>query len=85
MICGAIFDLDGTLLDSNGFWERAPEAWLAALGKRAKPGLGRAIFSMTLPVRQTISSRNTALRRRRRRSPPGSTPPWSAFTGRTSP
>ena len=49
MIRGAIFDLDGTLLDSNGFWERAPEAWLAALGKRAKPGLGRAIFSMTLP------------------------------------
>ena len=49
MIRGAIFDLDGTLLDSNGFWERAPEAWLGALGKRAKPGLGRAIFSMTLP------------------------------------
>ena len=49
MICGAVFDLDGTLLDSNGFWERAPEAWLAALGKQAKPGLGKAVFTMTLP------------------------------------
>lgn len=49
MIRGAIFDLDGTLLDSNGFWEKAPDAWLASLGKRAKPGLGKAIFSMTLP------------------------------------
>ena len=49
MIRGAIFDLDGTLLDSNPFWEKAPEAWLAALGKRAEPGLGKTIFSMTLP------------------------------------
>lgn len=49
MIRGAIFDLDGTLLDSNSFWEKAPEAWLATLGKKAEPGLGKTIFTMTLP------------------------------------
>ena len=49
MIRGTIFDLDGTLLDSNPFWDQAPGAWLATLGKQAKPGLGQTIFSMTLP------------------------------------
>ena len=49
MIRGAIFDLDGTLLDSNPYWDKAPEAYLASLGKQARPGLARTIFTMTLP------------------------------------
>ena len=49
MIRGAIFDLDGTLLDSNPYWDRAPDVWLAGLGKSAKPGLAKTIFTMTLP------------------------------------
>ena len=49
MIRGAIFDLDGTLLDSNPYWAKAPAAWLAAVGKRAAPDLGRRLFTMTLP------------------------------------
>ena len=49
MIRGAIFDLDGTLLDSNPFWDKAPGAYLATLGKQAKPELARTIFAMTLP------------------------------------
>lgn len=49
MIRGAIFDMDGTLLDSNGHWEKAPDAFLASLGKQAQPGLAQVIFDMTLP------------------------------------
>lgn len=49
MIRYAIFDLDGTLTDSNPFWDKAPDAWLETVGKKAKPGLARQIFSMTLP------------------------------------
>lgn len=49
MIRGAIFDLDGTLLNSNEYWDKAPAVYLAALGKRAGPELAEVIFSMTLP------------------------------------
>ena len=48
MITGAIFDLDGTLLDSNGYWDQAPDAYLRTQGKTAKPGLGQTIFAMTV-------------------------------------
>lgn len=49
MIRGAIFDLDGTLLDSSPWWDRAPADWLASVGRQARPGLADAIFPMTLP------------------------------------
>ena len=49
MIRAAIFDLDGTLLDSNPYWDRAPEAYLAGVGVTAEPGIGKTIFAMTLP------------------------------------
>ena len=49
MITGAIFDLDGTLLDSNGYWNLAPDEYLKTLGKHAAPDLAQTIFTMTLP------------------------------------
>ena len=61
MIRGAIFDLDGTLLDSNPYWDRAPEVWLAALGKPVLPGLGKTIFTMTLPEAADYLTREYAL------------------------
>ena len=41
--------MDGTLTDSNPFWDKAPGAWLSSIGKKGKPGLARQIFAMTLP------------------------------------
>ena len=35
MIQGAIFDADGTLLDSMGMWDTVGERYLASLGARA--------------------------------------------------
>ena len=49
MIRAAIFDLDGTLLDSNPYWDKAPEAYLASVGVTAEPGIEKTIFAMTLP------------------------------------
>lgn len=49
MIRGAIFDMDGVLLDSNGHWEKAAEKYLEGLGIAPRPGMAQAIFEMTLP------------------------------------
>ena len=40
MIQGAIFDADGTLLDSMGMWDTVGERYLASLGIPAQ-GCGR--------------------------------------------
>lgn len=61
MIDGAIFDLDGTLLNSNGYWDRAPDAYLRTLGKRAAPGLAKTIFTMTLPEAAAYMTREYGL------------------------
>lgn len=49
MIKGAVFDLDGTITDSNPFWDRVPVIFLESLGIKAEPELGQIIFPMTVP------------------------------------
>ena len=49
MIRGAIFDMDGTLLDSMPFWENAGEIYLASIGVAAKPGLSKVLYPLTVP------------------------------------
>jgi beta-phosphoglucomutase-like phosphatase (HAD superfamily) len=48
MITGAIFDVDGTLLDSMQVWNDAGERYLRGLGIEAEPDLGRLMFSMSM-------------------------------------
>ncbi len=48
MIRGAIFDVDGTLLDSSAVWDDAGEKYLASIGVTAEEGLGRKLFTMSL-------------------------------------
>ena len=44
---GALFDLDGTLLDTMGMWETAGEDFLIRRGGTPKPGLGERLYTMT--------------------------------------
>lgn len=48
MIAGAIFDLDGTILDSMPIWDAAAGMFLNSMGIEAEPGLGKAMFSMSM-------------------------------------
>ncbi|MDO4516481.1 MAG: HAD family phosphatase [Bacillota bacterium] len=48
VIRGAIFDADGTLLDSMGMWDTVGARYLASLGVTARPGLRAILFPMTL-------------------------------------
>lgn len=48
MITGAIFDMDGTLLDSLSIWDDAGALYLKTLGIEAEPGLGRRLFPMSM-------------------------------------
>lgn len=48
MIRGAIFDLDGTLLDSMEIWEHAGEWYLQDRGITAEPGLGTKLYAMNM-------------------------------------
>ncbi len=47
-IKGAIFDADGTLLDSMPIWLDVSSRWLLAQGIRPEPQLGDKLFSMTM-------------------------------------
>lgn len=49
MIKGAIFDIDGTLLDSMPVWESAGARYLATLGIKAKPDLKEKLDALSLP------------------------------------
>ena len=45
---GAIFDMDGTLLDSMGIWETVGEDYLRARGRTPAPGLRETLRPMSL-------------------------------------
>lgn len=48
MIKGAIFDVDGTLLDSMHIWEDAGEKYLLSVDRVPEQGLYKILFPMTL-------------------------------------
>ena len=48
MIAGAIFDADGTLLDSMPIWDNAAALYLEGLGYVPEPGLGRILYPMSM-------------------------------------
>ena len=48
MIRAAIFDLDGTLLDSMETWNDLDANFLRSLGKEPKPGLQDAVMALTI-------------------------------------
>ncbi len=47
-IKGAVFDVDGTLLDTMGIWEEAGARYLISTGGVPEKGLGRKMASMTM-------------------------------------
>lgn len=49
MIRGAIFDVDGTILDSMRIWDEVGARYLRSVGKTAEPDLEEKIFFMSLP------------------------------------
>ncbi len=48
MIRGAIFDLDGVLLDSMGIWEGLGARYLRRLRITPEPGLNEILFPMSM-------------------------------------
>ena len=48
MVKGAIFDLDGTILDSMFIWDTIPEDYLRSLGKEPKENLAEVFKAFTL-------------------------------------
>ena len=48
MIKGAIFDVDGTLLDSMEIWEDVGVRYLNSIGIEAEPDLGTVLFTMSI-------------------------------------
>ncbi|MGN1266647.1 MAG: HAD family hydrolase [Dorea sp.] len=48
MIKGAIFDVDGTILDSMAIWEEAGERYLQSIHVEAKQGLSKELAEMTI-------------------------------------
>ena len=48
MTKGAIFDLDGVLLDSMGIWNDLGARYLRSRGLMPEPGLNEILFSMSM-------------------------------------
>ena len=49
MIKGAIFDVDGTLLDSMGVWDTIGEDYLRSLGYEPRENLNEKFRIMSIP------------------------------------
>lgn len=74
MLKGAIFDLDGTLLDSMFIWETIGEDYLRTLGKEPHEDLKETFMTLTLEEaaeyyrehygRHTFCQRNCGRRQR---------------------
>ena len=47
-IKGAIFDIDGTILDTMPIWDQAGVRYLETLGIKADPSIGKKMFTMTI-------------------------------------
>ena len=47
-IKAAIFDMDGTLLDSMQFWTFCPELYIESIGLKPQEKLGEKLFSMSM-------------------------------------
>ena len=47
MIKSAIFDVDGTLIDSMPVWHNCGVRYLKSIGIKAEPGLGDFLFTQT--------------------------------------
>ena len=48
-LAGAIFDLDGTLVDSMDLWDRVPGMLVQSFGKEPAPDLAARLAAMDLP------------------------------------
>lgn len=57
MIKGAIFDVDGTLLDSMEIWEDVGVRYLNSIGIEAEPDLGTVLFTMSIQEGAKICKR----------------------------
>ncbi|MGN0140818.1 MAG: HAD family hydrolase [Roseburia sp.] len=61
MIRGAIFDMDGTLLDSMPIWEHASERYLQNQGIEVRENLAEILFSMSMRQGAAYVKRNYKL------------------------
>ena len=48
IITGAIFDIDGTLIDSMKIWDNLGERYLLKLGIQPENNLSKVLYPMTL-------------------------------------
>ena len=65
----AIFDVDGTLLDSMGVWINIGDIYLRKKGYEPDPELAEKVKVMTVPLTAAYMEGRTTCRKRRRRSP----------------
>lgn len=80
MIQGAIFDADGTLLDSMGMWDTVGERYLISQGVRPPAGLRETLFPLSLAQCAVYLKDRFALPWRRPPSRRGSTGSSVPFT-----
>lgn len=64
MIKGAIFDVDGTILDSMGIWDEAGIRYLRSKGIEAPKNLGDILFAMTITEAAVYLKETFALKER---------------------